>query len=257
MKDQRSVDCRCCHHRLSREGKNLWSAVVDSGWPSVRVRNSLLTEFYVKATLQNQLLHCPTNLFCVEGNSLPWQMEVSWWLVCIKSWANLSMWSASALLVSMPKTPRMPNSHSCFTNGSKMSFRAKKLHSHAAQLTGGATAFLHRQKHPWNHLHEAQAHASLFGRAQAMRWANSHDETSLTGCLTTLFHQGFYWSPPPQGCSGHRRCWRALNIVRSDYNSPTWTKNLSRAELILCMITVFSCSRSVLKYSAWSDLAFN
>lgn len=174
-----------------------------------------------------------------------------------KSWANLSMWSALAVLVSMPRTPRMPNFHSCFTNGSEMSFRAKKLHSHAAQLTGRATAFLHRQKHPWNHLHDAQVNASLFGRTQAMRWANSHDETSLTGCLTALFHQGVYWSPPPQGLSGHRRCWRALNIVHSDYNSPTWTKNLSRAELILCMIAVFRCSRSVLKYSAPSDLSFN
>lgn len=142
--------------------------------------------------------------------------------------------------------------------GSEMSFRAKKLHSHAAQLTGGATAFLHGQKHPWNHLYEAQANASLLGRAQAMRWANSHDETSLTGCLTTLFHQGVYWSPPPQGPSGHRRCWRALNIVRSDYNSPTWAKNLSRAELILwVVITVFRCSRSVLIYSERSGPAFN
>lgn len=249
IKDQRSVDYQCCH-RLSSEGKHLWSAVVQLCQGAKFIVDWVLCECNSskpapqlphKSVLSGRQQFAMTN-----GGVVMTHLQK-------KSWANLSMWSALALLVSMPRTPRLPNFHSCFTNGSEWVLEQKSC-THTLHSSLAEQGLSYTDK---NHLYEAQANASLFGRAQAMRWANSHDETSLTGCLTTLLHQGVYWSPPPQGLSGHRRCWWALNIVRSDYNSPTWAKNLPRAELILCMITVFRCSGSVLNYSAQSDLAFN
>lgn len=195
---------------------------------------------------------------CLEGNSLPWQMEVSWWLICKKKVGQTCPCEVPWLF--WCQCQGRPGCQT-FIVASQMALKwvlelkscTHTLHSSLAERRLSCTdkntpeiIFMRLKRVP----------PCLGERKQ---W---DEQTLMTKpawqVVWPLFdHQGVHWSPPPQGLSGHRRCWRALNIVRSDYNSPTWAKTLSRAELISCMITVFRCSRSVLKYSARSDLAFN